>query len=325
MPPALPDDPAPDAPLELNWARDVDEHGTRLAPIADLDRYFFEYLGSSPEIGNQSFEPWFVTMCADGVCVAPARLDPEMQWRRHRLITDWKLPSYPSSPAGLLRFGRDDSVVFRHMAADGRVLVPLFHFEGAMRFAHLGVRSTHESYSRSGEFRQMQHRISMWPGDENGIFFLGIRKLGDVSDVTDGDRTLDPGHDLVAPEHRHMDPFRVSESLHNEAFDLAEFVIDFCHKEIGELPDMPPPPAFRHKCTAGPYIFSWAGRCRSSLGVVGPWRPTTRCWRCGMPRVRSPDWSTASSPRGSGVPTHAASRTSTPCSCTRCRSAPWRR
>lgn len=244
----LPDIPA--NPTELNdgfnVARERCDSSNEAANV-DLSSYIFEFVGCAPVVGVDSYDPWYITCAEHATWVAPALLDPEMQEARHKLVRDWHLPFYPSTPSGLLRFGLSDSALFRRMAAKQRTIFPLGQFEMAMRFAHLSLRAVVESFCRSGEFRQMEHRVSRWPtkpsGDDTLFYFTAFRKAG----AGDGQ-----------PVKR--DLFQVSEQTHDEAFELAEAVIAHCHGEIGNLPDIDPPNRLDWKCDRGPYIFSWAGK-----------------------------------------------------------------
>lgn len=244
----LPDIPANPRKLDdsFNVARDRRDSPSETESV-DLSNYIFEFLGCAPVVGVDSYDPWYITCAEHATWVAPALLDPEMQEVRHKLIRDWYLPFYPSTPSGLLRFGLSDSALFRRMAAKKRTIFPLGQFEMAIRFAHLSLRAVVESFCRSGEFRQMEHRVSCWPtkpsGDDTLFYFTAFRKAG----IGDGQPV-------------ELDRFQVSEQTHDEAFELAEAVIAHCHGDIGYLPDIDPPSQLDWKCDQGPYIFSWEGR-----------------------------------------------------------------
>lgn len=212
----------------------------------NLDDYILEFLGSSPVIGANAYDPWYITCMEHCTWMAPAMLHAETQEARHRLMREWCLPSYPSTPAGLLRFGTSDSALFRRMMAKRRTIFPLGQFEMAIRYAHLALRAIVESFCRSGEFRQMEHRKSRWPIENKGgvtqFAFTAFRKMADFEGA-----------------HIQMDEYRVSEQTHDEAMILAEAVIARCHAETGQLPDIDPPARVEWKCDAGPQIFSWMG------------------------------------------------------------------
>jgi hypothetical protein len=119
--------------------------------------------------------------------------------------------------------------------------------EMAMRFAHLALRAIVESFCRSGEFRQMQHSRSRWPKSRiSGLVRVAFKAIGKVA--------------RGQGKPTELEEYPVSEQTHDEAFDLAELIIMFCHRDLGELPDIDPPARFDWKCEPGPHIFSWNGK-----------------------------------------------------------------
>lgn len=247
--PEIPERPPLFTPLAVEQGAEENDNAGDLLDLfeVDLDGYIFEFVGCAPVIGGDCYDPWYITCAEHGTWVSPALLDPEMQEARHNLIKAWCLPAYPSTPAGLLRFGTSDSSLFRRTARERRTIFPLGQFELAMRFAHLSLRAAVESFCRSGEFRQMVHRVSRWPTKEkDGVtryYFSAFKKVAN----SDG-----------RPDE--LDEFQVAEQTHDEAFETAEAVIARCYADLGYIPDIDPPSALDWKCEPGPLILSWRGR-----------------------------------------------------------------
>lgn len=182
-----------------------------------------EYRHTRGVAGSTPIEPFHVTCWRYGLIARPARIPARLRHKRHMLLRQLKLPGYSTQRSELLMGTEAQMDLWRISVRQNRTIAYLDAFEHALRFAHFGLSSVLENFSRTTAFMQQTQDQSGW----------GLRPLAGVK--TAGFLA----HDKQTGElQEEMTWFPVGPAHQKEGMELAAMTCRRCRYTDGLLPEV---------------------------------------------------------------------------------------
>ena len=182
-----------------------------------------EYRGTRGTAGSKPIEPFHVTCWRYGLIARPSRLPTRIRHKRQTILQELRLPGYSSDKAELLCGSESRMDLWRISLRQHRTIAYLDAFEHALRFAHFGLSSVLENFSRPTAWMQQTQDQSGWEVRT----LNGVKTAGFLA------------HDKQTGELREeMTWFPVGPKHQEEAMELANMTCRRCGYSDGFLPEI---------------------------------------------------------------------------------------
>lgn len=183
-----------------------------------------EYRHTRGVAGSTPIEPVHVICWRYGLIARPARMPARLRHKRHMILRQLKLPGCIVQRSELLAGSEAQMHLWRISVRQNRTVAYLDAFEHALRFAHFGLSSVFENFSRTTAFMQQTQDQSGWALRP----LAGVKTAGFLA------------HDKQTGELKEeMTWFPVGPAHQKEGMELAAMTCRRCGYADGLLPEIP--------------------------------------------------------------------------------------
>lgn len=195
----------------------------KVAAGMSLD-FIHEYRHTRGVAGSTPIEPFHVKVWRYGLIARPARIPARLRHKRHMLLRELKLPGCVIARSELLAGTETQMDLWRVSVRQKRTIAYLDAFEHALRFAHFGLSSVFENFSRTTAWMQQTQDQSGWETRP----LAGVKVAGFLA------------HDKQTGELKEeMTWFPVGPAHQKEGMALAAMTCRRCGYDDGMLPEVP--------------------------------------------------------------------------------------
>lgn len=182
-----------------------------------------EYRHTRGVAGSSPIEPFHITCWRYGLVARPARIPARLRHKRHMILRQLKLPGCVVQRSELLAGSEDQMDLWRISVRQNRTIAYLDAFEHALRFAHFGLSSVFENFSRTTAWMQQTQDQSGWESRP----LAGVKTAGFLAhDKQNGELKDEMSWFPVGPAHQ------------KEGMELAAMTCRRCRYADGMLPEV---------------------------------------------------------------------------------------